>query len=157
MWSAAPCPRCCPSCARRGFSRWNGTASGSSSSPARRPLPEGWRGTRRGRSQTAAAACTNGRGAHLPAAGKTAGFPGPFRKALFLVKSFPFFFALLFRTVEAEGFPYALKGRPMGIPRWAGRLSVWFFMVQPLRKSSGRARGRRIGKTRRPLWGRRRF
>ena len=53
---------------------------------------------------------------------KTAGFPGPFRKALFLVKSFPFFFALLFRTVEAEGFPYALKGRPMGTPRWASRL-----------------------------------
>ena len=122
MWSAAPCPRFCPSCARRASSRWNGTASGSSSSPARRPLPEGWRGTRRARSQTAAAACTNGRGAHLPAAGKTAGFPGPFRKALFLVKSFPFFFALLFRTVEAEGFPYALKGRPMGTPRWAGRL-----------------------------------
>ena len=38
VWSAAPCPRFCPSCARRASSRWNGTASGSSSSPARRPL-----------------------------------------------------------------------------------------------------------------------
>ena len=26
------------------------------------------------------------------------------------------------RRVEAEGSPYALKGRPMGTPRWAGRL-----------------------------------
>ena len=64
----------------------------------------------------------NGKGTHLPAARNQPTFLEPFWKALFLVKSFPFFFALLFRTVEAEGFPYALKGRPMGTPRWAGRL-----------------------------------